>query len=164
MTILEDLGGQGLRLVVCGMAAGDRSAAMGAYYAGLGNKFWKTLHAVGLTPTLMDPSDWRSLAAHGIGFTDLAKHHQGIDAKLPKDAFDPARVRGIIASWQPAALAFNGLAPAKKFLGRSAVSPGLQPESIGRTAIWALPSTSGLASGHWDIAHWQAMAASLPPR
>ena len=37
-----------LKLVVCGTAAGDRSAQLGQYYAGPGNKFWRTLASLGL--------------------------------------------------------------------------------------------------------------------
>jgi G:T/U-mismatch repair DNA glycosylase len=43
-TLLDDLLRIGLRLVICGTAAGERSAKLGAYYAGPGNKFWRTLH------------------------------------------------------------------------------------------------------------------------
>ncbi len=48
--MLEDLLAPGLALVVCGSAAGRRSAQLGHYYAGPGNKFWRTLARVGLTP------------------------------------------------------------------------------------------------------------------
>lgn len=161
--ILDDLGGPGLRLVVCGMAAGDLSAERGAYYADPGNSFWTTMYAIGMTPDLVRPVDWRKLAERCIGFTDLVKHHHGIDASLPKGAPDPERVRKLICQWQPHALAFNGMKAAKVFIARRKISPGLQPETIGATRIWALPSTSGMARRYWDITHWQALADSLPP-
>jgi hypothetical protein len=41
--VLPDLLAPGLRLVVCGSAAGVRSAQLGQYYAGRGNKLWRTL-------------------------------------------------------------------------------------------------------------------------
>jgi TDG/mug DNA glycosylase family protein len=34
------------------------------------------------------------------------------------------------------------------------VSYGCQPENIGKTAIFVLPSTSGSARGYWDESHW----------
>ena len=50
MPILPDVLESGLDLVLCGTAAGRKSAEMLAYYAKPGNRFWPTLHAVGLTP------------------------------------------------------------------------------------------------------------------
>ena len=39
---LEDLLRPGLRLVICGTAAGTQSAAINAYYAGPANRFWQS--------------------------------------------------------------------------------------------------------------------------
>lgn len=159
--ILDDLLRPGLRLVICGTAASRRSAEIGAYYAGPGNKFWRTLQAVGLTPTLLTPTDWRMLDRYGIGFTDLAKRHSGMDKDLPAGSFDAARVLAAIEAHRPRIVAFNGKTAAQVFLGRKIADYGRQTERIGETAIWALPSTSGAASGAWAIAPWQALAADL---
>jgi TDG/mug DNA glycosylase family protein len=35
---------------------------------------------------------------------------------------------------------------------------GLQAECIGATQLWVLPSPSGQARGHWNLAPWQALA------
>jgi TDG/mug DNA glycosylase family protein len=58
---LPDLLRPGLRLVICGTAAGRTSAAQRAYYAGRGNKFWRVLHEVGLTVTEFRPRDYALL-------------------------------------------------------------------------------------------------------
>jgi double-stranded uracil-DNA glycosylase len=162
--ILQDLLRPGLRVVFCGTAPSTRSAAIGAYYAGPGNKFWRTIHNVGLTPRLLAPEEWRSLDALDIGFTDLVKRHSGMDKDLPKDAYDAERVRASIERHQPATLAFNGKAAAKEFFGRGSVDYGPQGEPIGRTALWVLPSTSGAASGAWSIDPWQALARHIAGR
>ena len=159
--ILEDLLRPELRLVICGTAAGTRSAQVGAYYAGPGNKFWRTIHAIGLTPNLVAPPDWHSLEAFGIGFTDLVKRHSGMDRELPPGSFDAGRVRKLIEKHQPAALAFNGKTAAKAFFSRSQIDYGRQDDVIGRTSIWVLPSTSGAASGAWSAEPWHALAAYL---
>ena len=159
--ILQDLLRPGLRLVICGTAPSTRSAAVGAYYAGRGNKFWRTIHAVGLTPRLLTPEEWRSLDALDIGFTDLVKRHSGMDKDLPPGSFDAARVRALIEKHQPGALAFNGKAAARAFLGRGPVDYGRQKALIGGTAIWVLPSTSGAAAGAWSIEPWHALARDL---
>jgi TDG/mug DNA glycosylase family protein len=158
--ILDDLLRPGLRLVVCGTAAGKRSAELGAYYAGPGNKFWRIMHEIGLTPQRLSPLDWREIDRYGIGFTDMAKAHFGSDADLPAHAFDASRLRGAIARFRPAALAFNGKKAAQMFYGRTTVDYGPQP-AIGRTAVWVLPSTSGAASGAWSPQPWRQMAESL---
>ena len=158
MHILEDLLRPELRLVICGTAAGTRSAEIGAYYAGPGNKFWRTIHTIGLTPHLIVPEDWRSLDTFGIGFTDMAKNHFGMDKDLPAGCFDAGRLRAAIEEVQPRTLAFNGKAAARAFFGSGPIGYGRHEETVGKTAIWVLPSTSGAASGAWSIGPWQELA------
>lgn len=155
--ILPDLLQPGLRLVFCGTAAGRRSAEEGAYYAHPGNLFWRTLHAVQLTPRLFAPAEYPLLPALGIGLTDLAKHHMGNDDELPRDAFDVAALQARIARHAPGVLAFTSKAAARAALGRTA-GYGLQPERIGETRLFVLPSPSGQARGHWKIEPWRALA------
>lgn len=160
--VLDDLLRPGLRAVFCGTAAGSLSAARGEYYAGRGNRFWTILHETGMTggPRALPAGEWRRLDEHGLGLTDLWKAHSGADSSLPAGGFDSARLRSSILANSPQALAFNGLKAAKAFLGRPA-DYGLQPETVGETAVWVLPSTSGAANGRWDARHWHALAASL---
>ncbi|WP_130619941.1 mismatch-specific DNA-glycosylase [Dyella amyloliquefaciens] len=155
--ILPDLLRPGLRLVFCGTAAGRRSAQEGAYYAHPGNMFWRTLHTVQLTPRLFAPVEFTLLPALGIGLTDLAKHHMGNDDELPRDAFDVDALKQRIARHAPRVLAFTSKAAARAALGRSA-GYGLQAERMGETQLFVLPSPSGQARGHWDMAPWQALA------
>ena len=88
--VLPDLLRPGLRVVICGSAAGAVSAARGAYYAGPGNKFWRILAEVGLTPRRLEPGEFREVLNFGIGLTDLVKTHSGSDAVLPREANDVA--------------------------------------------------------------------------
>ena len=71
--MLPDVLGPDLKIVFCGTAAGQKSADLGYYYAGNGNKFWKTLFSTELTPRLLLPSEFRELIAWGIGLTDMVK-------------------------------------------------------------------------------------------
>ena len=105
---LPDLLRPGLDLVICGAAAGRRSAEVGAYYAGPGNRFWRTLHETGLTPRLLAPEAFRSLPDFGIGLTDLAKTASGSDAEIPRSAWDAGGLRRKIEAAGPRTLAFNG--------------------------------------------------------
>ena len=155
--ILPDVLKPGLALVFCGTAAGKRSAAEGAYYAHPGNLFWRALHQSGLTPRLLAPAEFPQLPHHGIGLTDLAKHHAGNDNQLPRDAFDAAALFGKIEHYAPRVLAFTSKNGARAALGH-AVDYGLQSDTIGNTRIFVLPSPSGQARGHWSIAPWLALA------
>jgi len=155
--VLPDVLQPGLALVFCGTAAGKRSAAEGAYYAHPGNLFWRALHQAGLTPRLLAPAEFTLLPSYGIGLTDLAKHHVGNDNQLPRDAFDAAALMAKIEHHAPRMLAFTSKNGARAALGH-AVDYGLQPDAIGDTQIFVLPSPSGQARGHWNIAPWLALA------
>ena len=155
--ILPDVLAPGLKLVFCGTAAGKRSAADHAYYAHPGNLFWRALHTAGLTPRLLAPHEFPLLPQFGIGLTDLAKHHCGNDTELPRDAFDIDALQRKIKCFQPRILAFTSKNAARAALGH-AVDYGLQPERIGRSQLFVLPSPSGQARGHWDLQPWQCLA------
>jgi hypothetical protein len=88
VTVLPDILEPGLRIVFCGTAAGARSAELGQPYAGPGNKFWRVLEEVCLTPTRLTPAEFRDLPRYGIGLTDLAKFASGSDSVLRSADFD----------------------------------------------------------------------------
>ena len=156
--ILPDVLGPGLRVVFCGSAAGAASARAGAYYAGPGNRFWPTLHRVGLTPRPLAPAAFRTVLDHGIGLTDLCKTESGADAGLSREADDAAALAAKIARHRPAILAFNGKRAARVFLDAGSLDYGEQATRIGATAIHVLPSTSGAARRWWDEGFWHAAA------
>jgi hypothetical protein len=53
--------------------------------------------------------------------------------------------------WLPTLVAFNGKRAAQEYYGKK-VSYGEQTESIGRSTVFVLPSTSGAARKFWDVA------------
>jgi double-stranded uracil-DNA glycosylase len=161
--ILPDVLAPGLRVVFCGTAPGTASARAGAYYAGPGNRFWTTLHEVGLTPVLLQPAEFARLPEFGIGLTDISKTASGSDQEVGRRGVDPERLAEAITAAAPPNLAFNGKNSAKAALGRP-VEYGLQPERIGDAAVWVLPSTSGAARGFWDIGPWQELARAVTAR
>jgi len=163
VTVLPDVLTRDLDVVFCGSAASAESARQVAYYAGPGNKFWKTLHKIGLTDQALAPPEYPLLLTYRIGLTDMNKTESGGDSTLSKTADDPARLRTLIAEHAPRFLAFNGKRAAQTFFGHD-VNYGRQPESIGETAIYVLPSTSGAASGHWDFMPWQELAEHIRQR
>jgi TDG/mug DNA glycosylase family protein len=155
--VLPDVLARSLDIVFCGTAAGAESAKQRAYYAGPGNAFWSTLFAVGLTPVALQPHEYARLAHWQMGFTDLAKHVSGSDQALNKGHFDIPRVRALILEYQPGILAFTGKRAAREFVGHP-VGYGLLAERTGDTRLFALPSPSGAARGHWNIEHWHELS------
>jgi TDG/mug DNA glycosylase family protein len=155
--ILPDVLRSGLKLVFCGTAAGKRSAAEHAYYAHPGNLFWRALCEAALTPRQLAPSEFPQLPDYGIGLTDLAKRHSGNDDELPRDAFDVPALTAKIEHHQPRLLAFTSKNAARTALGH-AVDYGMQTERLGSTQLFVLPSPSGQARGHWDLAPWLTLS------
>jgi len=166
MSVLPDVLAPGLRVVFCGTAAGAVSAARGCYYAHPQNKFWGALHVVGLTPRLFAPSEFATLPTFGLGLTDIAKSVCGMDKQLPTGALgrEPcAAMADKIAAARPRLLAFTSLTAGRRYLRRDA-GFGEQPERIGETRIWLLPSPSPAAGWNWDEGVWRALAAASAAR
>src|SRR5690606_31161653 len=160
--LLDDVLAPGLRVVFCGTALGTVSARIGAYYAGPGNRFWPTLHEVGLTPRLLEPREFWMLPRFGIGLTDVCKTRSGSDAEIGTAGFDVPRLRRAIEDAAPAWLAFTSKNAGRAALGR-AVDYGVQPERFGAARCFVLPSPSGAARRWWDIEPWRELARLLPP-
>ena len=155
--VLPDVLDHHLRIVFCGSAAGRRSAEVGEYYAGPGNRFWPTLCTIGLTDRPLTPHEFRQVLGYGIGLTDLAKREFGGDHELSKRADDVPGLKSRISRYRPRFLAFNGKRAAEATLARP-VDLGLQPERIGSARVFVLPSTSGLASRYWSENPWCELA------
>ena len=153
---LPDLLRPGLRLMVCGTAAGRASAAR---YAEHGNRFWHVLHKVGLTATELQPGDYTLLLEARIGLTDLAEYVAGEDAALPSNALYTAELRDVVEAIKPRALVFNGKTTASLFYrgGTRRLSYGRQSERIGETAVYVLPSTAA-TNAFWSIEPWRELA------
>jgi TDG/mug DNA glycosylase family protein len=156
--MLENLIQRHLDLVICGAAAGTRSALVSRYYAGPGNKFWRTLAAVGLTDRQLEPAEYRSLLDYGIGLTDLVKHQAGSDSTIRFRRADSFQLRATIMLYQPRYLCFNGKRAGQEFLRIPKVDFGVQRQRIGRTVLFVAPSTSGAANGSWDLTIWRDLA------
>jgi TDG/mug DNA glycosylase family protein len=161
--ILPDVFPPGLLAVFCGTAAGNLSAARGAYYANPRNRFWRVLHDTGIVPVLLLPSQFRLLPQWGVGLTDIAKHACGMDRSLPAGAFDPAALHAKLASATPTLITFNGKTAALAALGKRVKRLAYGPLSLpgGAPPAFVLPSTSGAANGSWDDGPWRDLAAEI---
>ena len=166
--VLPDLLAPNLRVVFVGTAAGKRSAELGHYYAGRGNRFWRRLHEVGLTPRCFEPREFRDLLALGIGLTDMSKLGYGMDHQVAKHEFDPEQFEANVRRYSPRAIAFTSKKAAGIWLGRAHAHDCLRPATADGARdfpeVFILPSPSGAARSHWSKAPWQELAAWLKSR
>jgi double-stranded uracil-DNA glycosylase len=154
---------ENLCLVFVGTAASTRSADVGHYYAHPGNRFWRTIHQVGLTPRLYEPREFPALLEFGIGFTDLCKPGAGMDHEALAFPVDIAAFRDKMLRYQPKTIAFTSKKAASLFYGipTKAVALGRQPSLENLPEIFVLTSPSGAASGSWSVQPWQELADSI---
>jgi TDG/mug DNA glycosylase family protein len=162
---LPDLLVPGLRVIFVGTAAGRRSAELGHYYAGRGNRFWPTLFEVELTPRCFQPAEFRALLTLGIGLTDMSKLGAGMDRQIAAHEFDPDLFEANVRTYRPRAIAFTSKKAASIWRrgGRTgAIAYGPQPP-LARDfpEVFVLPSPSGAARAYWSRAPWQHLAAWL---
>jgi len=143
------------------MAASKKSKQDKAYYAGSGNKFWKTLYSIGLTPKQLKPEEFTNLIEYKIGLTDICKTDFGNDNELDPMKYDVKRFRLAVIKYQPRIVCFNGKNAAKVYLNKKKIQYGIQNEKIRQTKLFVAPSTSGAASGFWDINQWKTLAVNL---
>lgn len=149
-----------LRFVFVGTAASQRSADLGHYYAGPGNRFWRTLHEVGITPRRYEPHEFPALLKLGIGFTDVCKLGAGMDHQALKSPVDIGAFRDKMLRYQPKTIAFTSKKAASLFFCRptKAVSLGRQPAEGDFPVVFVLASPSGAATRSRSVQPWQELA------
>jgi TDG/mug DNA glycosylase family protein len=155
--MLPDLLAPDLKLVICGMSAGEKAAEAGTYYAASGNRLWSTLHQVGLTPRELAPAEWQQLLEYRIGLVDLVPRDKSGMERGVRFA-GGAELRRKMREYAPGMLVFNGKAAAKEYFGMPTVVYGLLPNTIDKTKLFVCPSTSAAARGSWDPRWWDVMA------
>jgi TDG/mug DNA glycosylase family protein len=140
---VPDVLGPDLRIVFVGINPGRVSAAAGAHFANPRNDFWRLLHAAGLTSRLYEPVEQSSLLGEGIGITNAAYRTTPGSGDLRRADFagSAERLEQIARDLRPGWLAFVGK---EAYRGTFGVRPdlGLQPEGLGETRLFVLPSTS----------------------
>ena len=92
----------------------------------------------------------------------MSKLGCGMDRDVKAHEFDPEQFVANVRHYRPRAIAFTSKKAASIWLGKGAthsIPYGRQPERPADfPEVFVLPSPSGAAQSHWDIAPWQALA------
>jgi double-stranded uracil-DNA glycosylase len=133
----------GLDVVFCGINPGRFSDAAAAHFANPRNDFWRLLHAAGLTPRQLEPSEQFDLLALGIGVTNAAHRTTPGSGDLRAGDFEGSaeRLEALARDLRPQAIGFVGK-EAYRGAFRERPEHGLQPRRLHETALFVLPSTS----------------------
>jgi TDG/mug DNA glycosylase family protein len=147
---VPDLVAPNLRVLFCGINPGLYTAAIGHHFGRPGNRFWPALHGAGFTPRQFAPWEERELLPLGYGITNLVPRTTAAASELAPDEYvaGGARLQALVAEYRPRVVAFMGIGAYRTAFARPKAQLGLQPESLGATALWALPSPSGLNANH----------------
>ncbi len=140
----------GLAVVFVGYNPSLPAWRSGHYYANPGNRFYRLLYEVGLTPHLLAPTEDRSLPDFGIGLVDLV---QVPSARA--DQLQPAQYRAAVPALlaklgaaAPRAVCCNGIGVFRHMFGAPPERLGRQHGlTLGQSAVFVVPSTSGLVNG-----------------
>ena len=143
---LPDHVGPGMRLLCCGLNPSEHAADAGVGFVSPSNRFWKAMAGAGLAGRDRDPRDL--LRRHGIGMTDLVKRPTPRADVLTTEEYRRGvdRLRDLCDWLRPSSVAMVGLAGWRAAVDRRA-QVGWQPEPLGPTPVYVMPSTSGLNAG-----------------
>jgi len=147
---VPDLIGPGLRVLFCGINPGLYTAAIGHHFGRPGNRFWPALYGAGFTPHQFAPREESALLPLGIGITNMVERTTATAAELRPEEYVAGgeRLAGVATQYAPRVIAFLGIGAYRSAFGRSKAVLGLQAETIAQTALWVLPSPSGLNANH----------------
>ena len=149
---LPDVAAPGLKVLFCGINPGLYSAAIGHHFGRPGNRFWPTLYAAGFTPRLFDASEELQILPLGFGMTNVvSRATAGADELSPVEIIAGGKVlRAKVERWAPRYLAVLGIGAYRTAFARPKAVVGPQPDAIGETKVWVLPSPSGL-NAHYQV-------------
>lgn len=139
----------GLDVVVVGINPGTRSAATGHHYAGPGNHFWPLLYESGLVSQPLTYEQDARVLEWNIGLTNMVERASPsiTDLSLAELREGAATLRKKLLRYAPMFACFNGKRIYEVFSGHPCQF-GLQPESLGETNLFVMPSTSARTASY----------------
>jgi TDG/mug DNA glycosylase family protein len=161
-----DLLKPGLTLVFCGYNPSLTSGQSGYHYAHPGNRFWRVLHASGITKRLYRPEEDEQLLGLGIGFTNLVSRPTRRADELTREEIQAGaeELREKLERFEPRVVAYTGIGVYRWFRATSKVSWGLQEDSaVPSVTDVVVPSPSGLNRMRFEelVEHYRTLAPFL---
>jgi TDG/mug DNA glycosylase family protein len=152
---IKDLVAPGLDLLFVGINPGLYTAWAGYHFARPGNRFWPALHASGLTPRLLHPSEGKALLALGIGITGFVRRATATAAELTEDEYRAGgrRIRALVKRLRPHCVCFLGLTAYRAGFDQPKAQLGRQSDEMYGATVWLLPNPSGL-NAHFQPADY----------
>lgn len=160
--VIPDLLRPGLSLVFCGYNPSLMSGRTGHNYAHPGNRFWRVLHAAGITDRLFAPEEGALLLDRGIGFTNIVPRPTRRADELSRAEIraGAAALREKLDLLRPRAVAYTGIGVYQWLRGTSKATWGVQTTSaIPGVIDIVIPSPSGLNRMSFDelVEHYRAV-------
>jgi double-stranded uracil-DNA glycosylase len=149
---IDDVISPGLRTLFVGINPGLWSGATGHHFARPGNRFWRAIHAAGLTDEVLSPADQHQLLGYGIGVTNLVYRTTATAAELTADELHAGGqlLRAKLQRYRPAQVAFLGVTTYRVAFDQARALVGRQPDLIAGIETWVLPNPSGL-NAHYQL-------------
>lgn len=147
MREVPDIIRPGLAVLFVGFNPGLRSAATGHHFAGPSNRFWKLLHAAGLTPRQLRPEEDGELLALGLGITNIVARPTRAAAEITPEEYRAGRAVLLdkLARFRPRIACYAGIGVYQQFAAAKEVRPGRQPAPmVAGVTDFVVPSPSGL--------------------
>lgn len=134
------------RILFVGINPSLRSAEVGHHFAGLGNPFWRLLHASGLVPEPLTYEDDARVVEFGLALTNIVPRATREAAELASGEYARGRraLARTIARVRPRVVAFVGSTVYRQFFGpRAGGGSGPKPELIHDARVFVVPNPSG---------------------
>lgn len=162
---IRDLLRPELKLVFCGYNPSLRSGETGHNYAHPGNRFWRAIHAAGITDRRFAPDEDALLLDLGIGFTNIVSRPTRRADELTRDEIraGAAELRQKIDRFRPSAMAYTGIG-VYAWLKGAKVEWGVQAQSVVPGVVdIVVPSPSGLNRMSFDeiVEHYRVLTRFL---
>ena len=140
---LPDTVGPDMRVLMVGLNPSPYSADSGIGYGRPGNRFWPAALKAGLVSIDRDPR--HALSHHGVGMTDLVRRTTARADEVERAEFEAGfeRIQRLVTWLRPKVCCFIGLGGWRQVVDRKAVA-GWQTNSVGGSAVYVMPHTSGL--------------------
>ena len=137
----------GVEVLFVGINPGVRSALTGHHFAGFSNRFWKLLYEARLVPQPISFRDDDRLPDWGYGITNIiARATPGIDTLRPHEyVAGRKRLVAKVRRFRPRVVALVGVTVFRAMFPehKGRVDLGLQQPTLGDSAVFVLPNTSG---------------------